>query len=380
VFPSAAIIGNDTELSGSDGIALDSLGRLYVSNSNGGTGQGGSVTVYSAGSSGDAVPASTITSNFTGLPFASDVAVDSSGNLYVSNTVEDGEFGKVDIYAPGSFATGPPVATIAGADTGLSIPLKIATDSIGDIYVLNFNSVVTAYAAGSAGDATPMATLNVSLNANSFATSMAVGPSGKLYVANGCNQRHCLGGGSGAVAVYPPGSDGNATPSTVIAGPNTQMASPSAVAVDQSGSIYVTNKGPMKCTHFPGGRSCSPNGHGSITVYARGSSGDVAPTATITGANTGLQFPFGISLDSNGNIYVLNGAESPSTFVRVGQTQGAVGVPKAGFFIGPTRFLTIEILIFAAGSNGDAAPIGKIGGPFSGLDAAEGIAIGPASP
>jgi hypothetical protein len=136
----------------------------------------------------------------------------------------------------------------------------------------------------------------------------------------------------------------------------------------------------MKCTHFPGVRSCSPNGHGSITVYARGSNGDVAPTATITGANTGLQFPFGISLDSNGNIYVLNGAESPSSFVRVGQTQGAVGVPKAGFFIGPTRFLTIGILIFAAGSNGDAAPIGKIGGPFSGIDAAEGIAIGPASP
>jgi hypothetical protein len=383
VFPSAAIIGADTGLSGSDGLALDSLERLYVSNSSGGTGQGGSVTVYGAGSIGDAVPATTITSNFTGLPFASDVAVDSGGNLYVSNLVGDtSEFGKVDIYPAGSYATGPPVATIAGADTGLDIPLKIAADSIGNIYVLNVGSVVTAYATGSTGDATPMATLNVGLGGNSFATSMAVAPSGKLYVANGCTLRPCLGGGSGAVAIYPPGSDGDAKPSGVIAGPKTHIANPSAVAVDHSGSIYVTNKGPTKCTHLPGGSSCSPNGHGSITVYASGSSGDVAPTATITGTNTGLQFPFGISLDSNGNIYVLNGAESP--FVSVGQTQGAahgaVGVPKF-FLIGRPKAVTIgPILIFAAGSNGDAAPIGKIGGPFSQLDAAEGIAIGPASP
>jgi 6-phosphogluconolactonase (cycloisomerase 2 family) len=382
VFPSAVINGADTEMSGSDGLALDSLGRLYVSNLNGGTGQGGSVTVYGAGSVGDAVPTATITSNFTGLPFASDVAVDSGGNLYVSNTVEDGgEFGSIDIYPAGSFATGPPVATIAGADTGLDTPLKIAVDSIGNIYVLNVGNVVTAYASGSTGDATPMATLNVGLNANSFATSMAVDPSGKLYVASLCITRHCLGGGDGAVAVYPPGSDGDATPSTVIAGPKTKIATPSAVAVDQSGSIYVTSKGPMKCKRVSSASSCSPNGHGSITVYGPGSNGNVTPTATITGANTGLQFPFGISLDSNGNIYVLNGAESP--FVSVGQTQGAahgaVGVPKF-FLIGRPKAVTIGILIFAAGSNGDAAPIGNIGGPFSGLDAAEGIAIGPASP
>jgi hypothetical protein len=167
---------------------------------------------------------------------------------------------------------------------------------------------------------------------------------------------------------------------SLIAGPNTKIAGPSAVAVDSSGSIYVTNKGPMKCKRLPGVSSCSPNGHGSITVYAHGSNGDVTPTATITGANTGLQFPFGITLDSNGNIYVLNGKEGPGPFVRVGQTQGAVGVPKDFTFTLRPKAITVEILIFAAGSNGDAAPIGKIGGAFSGLDAAEGIAIGPASP
>src|SRR5260370_1834809 len=53
VFPSAAINGADTGLSGPDGLALDSLGRLYVSNINGGTGQGGSVTVYSSGIIGE---------------------------------------------------------------------------------------------------------------------------------------------------------------------------------------------------------------------------------------------------------------------------------------------------------------------------------------
>jgi hypothetical protein len=371
-----ALIRNCPDLTASP----DSLGRLYVSNLSGGTGQGGSVTVFGAGSVGDAVPAATITSNFTGLPFASDVAVDSVGNLYVSNVVGD-TGGRVDIYPAGSLATGPPVATIAGADTGLDTPLNIAVDSIGNIYVLNVGEVVTAYAAGSVGDAPPMASLNVGLNANSFATSMAVGPSGKLYVASLCITRRCLGGGSGAVAVYPPGSDGDATPSAVIAGPKTQIASHSAVAVDQSGSIYVTNKGSMKCKRVASGSSCSPNGHGSITVYARGSNGDVTPTATITGANTGLQFPFGISLDSNGNIYVLNGAGFQGGGVgHRGATHGAFGVPKDFTFTLRPKAVTIGILIFAAGSKGDAAPIGKIGGPFSGIEGAEGIAIGPASP
>jgi hypothetical protein len=38
------------------------------------------------------------------------------------------------------------------------------------------------------------------------------------------------------------------------------------------------------------------------------------------------------------------------------------------------------IPIFAAGSNGDVAPIGAIGGSFTGLSYPQGIVIGPSGP
>ena len=85
VSPLTSIIGADTGIAGPNGIVVDAGGRLYVSNSGGGPTGGGSVTIYAAGSTGDAVPATTITSSFTGLPSASRIAVDSTGNIYVAN-------------------------------------------------------------------------------------------------------------------------------------------------------------------------------------------------------------------------------------------------------------------------------------------------------
>ena len=87
-----------------------------------------------------------------------------------------------------------------------------------------------------------------------------------------------------------------------------------SVAVDASGNIYVTNR-------------CN----GTITIYAKGSNGDAAPIAIIGGSNTGLTSPDGIALDSSGNIYVTDqffAAVSPGS-----------------------------VLVYAAGSNGNVAPI-----------------------
>ena len=41
-----------------------------------------------------------------------------------------------------------------------------------------------------------------------------------------------------------------------------------------------------------------------MTVYAKDANGDVAPIRTITGANTELDGPNGIALDSDDNVYV----------------------------------------------------------------------------
>ena len=134
----------------------------------------------------------------------------------------------------------------------------------------------------------------------------------------------------------------------------------------------------MKC-----GTLCSPVGPGSITVYAPDSNGDVTPIRTISGAHTKLGAPHGIALDSNGNIYVLNATGFFGASARFDVHYGSV--PSANFlsnFAGTgTHAIRGPILIFAAGSDGDVAPIGAIGGPLTALNPfAVGIAVGPAGP
>src|SRR5579862_2930480 len=138
VSPAATIVGPDTGLDLPIGIALDSAGGLYVLNYYGGTPELGSVTVYRAGSSGDAPPIATITSRFTGLYGPQDIAVDAGGNIYVTNFAGGADnLGSVTVYSAVSLATGPPIATIAGDDTGLDYPSGIGLDSSGNIFVLN---------------------------------------------------------------------------------------------------------------------------------------------------------------------------------------------------------------------------------------------------
>jgi len=137
----------------------------------------------------------------------------------------------------------------------------------------------------------------------------------------------------GAVIIDPVTANGNYNPGTnVIVGSNTGLQSPAGIALDSASNIYVTNMG-----------------NSSVTVYAAGSAGNVAPFATISGTNTLLSNPFGIVLDSSDNIYVANGLNTGSASVTV----------------------------YAAGSNGNVAPVRTITGTLTGLADPSGIAVDP---
>jgi sugar lactone lactonase YvrE len=379
--PAASITGAATDLNGPIGLVLDSTGNLYVLNYRGSS--TGSITVYATGSSGNIPPIATVTSYFSELDSASALALDSGGNIYVADEFNGPSTGSVAIYPPGSFAIGPPAASISGNDTGIHYPFGIALNSSGNIAVLNGNYVITEYPAGSIGDVTPNASLAIDSDRATIPTGIALGAAGKVYVSVlenvSCDHRSCHQTGPAKVAIYSAGSDGNAKPSAVIRGLNTGLSWPSAIAVDHRGDIYVTNEGPMKCRP---GCSCIPSGPGSITVYAPGSNGDVSPITTISGAQTKLAVPHGIALDSNHNIYVLNATGfGASACFNISYPP----TPAANFISNVTGVGTHgirgPILIFAAGSSGDVAPIGAIGGPLTGLNFfPTGIAVGPAGP
>ncbi len=87
----------------------------------------------------------------------------------------------------------------------------------------------------------------------------------------------------------------------------------------------------------------------NILVFEEGASGNATPTATIAGGNTGLDFPYGVAHDGAGNIYATN--------------SGSSGVGSS------------SITVYAAGANGDAAPIATIRGSNTGLNFPLGIAL-----
>lgn len=180
------------------------------------------------------------------------------------------------------------------------------------------------------------------------------------------------------VTAYGVGETGNEAPIADLSGSNTGFSSQYTVGafVDNSENIYITTTNGLtgSISFFSKGSNgnvtpnvisganttlgqplgISTNGAGSIIVsdflkasidtFASGASGNVAPSSTISGPNTTLSSPFGLALDSSGNIYVAN----PGT--------------KA-------------VLVFAAGSSGNSAPTRVISGANTLLQYPTGIAV-----
>jgi hypothetical protein len=291
---------------------------LYVAN-----GPGNSVTVYASGATGNAKPLQDISGSSTGLSAPYGVAVDGSGNIYVTNNDD-----VITIYAPGATGNVAPIRSILGS--AYHEPKGIAIDPInGDIYVAKaINNAVVIYAPNASGKASPIGSILGSATGLDLPKGVALDASANIYVTNS---------GNNSVTVYAAGSTGNVAPVQTIAGSRTGLDVPYLLAVDSSKNIYVPN------IDFP-----NP-GNGSLTVYAAGSNGNVAPTKTIEGAKTKLNLPAGIALDSSDNIYASN-------FDR-------------------TDVANSSITVYAAGSNGNKAPAKTISGNKTGLDGPQGIVI-----
>lgn len=300
----------------------------------------GYVTVYPLGSNGDAAPISTIEGAATQLGSPEEITLDSKGNIYVTSEVWNaGAYAgdSVVVFSAGSKGNASPIATIGGPHTRMRGVHSIAVDSMGSIYVGAIEPApagVRIFAAGSNGDVKPRADIGGSKTELQGASGIAVDPKGTLIVANLSG----LPTGSG-VLVFPAGADGDLRPSATISGAKAGIDWPAGIALDPLGNIYLADAG----------RHGSP---ASIRVYSAGSNGDVLPTVTISGSNTGLngRTVRGIALDSANNMYVTSdGHDSTES----------------------------SITVFKAGSNGNVKPMAVISGDNTGLSAAVGIAIGP---
>jgi serine/threonine-protein kinase len=227
--------------------------------------------------------------------------------------------------APGATINGGNVTTLAGSGTasfadgpGASAmfrnPSSVAVDSLGNVYVADYNNnrIRKINSSGAvttlAGSGTPSFADGLGTNAQfSSPSGVAVDSSGTIYVADSNNHRIRKVTSGGAVTTLA----GSGTPSFADGlGTNAMFSYPFGVAVDSSGNVYVADSGNHRIRKVTSG--------GAVTTLAgTGTYG----FADGPGASAMFRNPSSVAVDSSGNVYV---ADSGNNQIRKITSAGVV--------------------------------------------------------
>jgi sugar lactone lactonase YvrE len=223
-----------------------------------------------------------------------------AGNLYVANHSND----SITVYPANTTERPKASATIHGSKTQLNNPNAIAVDSAGTIYVFNEGAqgdpaVITSYAAGSDGNVAPKAVIKGPNTRLDSPTGIALDSHGNIYIAN---QGSWTGNGHevtiispSTITIYSPGSTGNVRPARTLSGSSTRLKEVRGIAVDSAGYIYASSDGTA-------GESIA-----SILIFAPNSDGNVAPITSIDTDCAELRSNGPLAFDSNGHLYAMGG-------------------------------------------------------------------------
>jgi uncharacterized protein (TIGR03437 family) len=374
-FSGDAGAASSAELNFPYGVAVDTAGNLYIADQLNHrirkVAVDGSISTVAgngtAGYSGDAASA-------TGaeLYAPSGVAVDSSGNLYIADTsncvIRKVSGTTITTYAGSNinYATscGP------GGDHGLATnaqlfsPTGVALDAAGNLYIADTGNSLIRVVAKSNQYITSLSTTAILKSPR----GVAVDATGSVYIADTGNSRilkvtpnasttvTTIVAGNGVV-----GFSGDGGPAT-----SAQLNSPSAVALDSAGNIYVADTNNNRVRRV--------TADGIITAIAgiarSGYSGDQGPATSAQ-----LSFPRGVAVNASGKVYIADNQNSvirlltPPVLPSI-NPGGVITASAFGAFrsIAPGAFIEIYGTNLASGSgdwsnsfNGVNAPTALLG-------------------
>jgi sugar lactone lactonase YvrE len=205
-------------------LAFDSAGNLYASNTSGNT-----IEKFTSGGVGSLFAT-------VGTPYG--LAFDSANNLYVSST--DSGVSRIEKFTPGGVGS-------VFTSTGVSGPLGLAFDSAGNLYVANnISNTIEKFTPGGVGSVFASAGV-------SHPYGLAFDSAGNLYVANNPGTGGQLGVDN-TIERFTPGGVGSVFANF---GPG-ETSGPTGLVFDSVGNLYVTINGLTRIEKF------TPDGVGSV--------------------------------------------------------------------------------------------------------------------
>jgi streptogramin lyase len=255
---------SNSGLSGPLGIAIDASGNAWVTNY-----IGSSVTEMSSSGvlAGNYNNTNTTGANFDG---PNGIAIDASGNAWIAN---EGGNSVTELSSSGAFAGNYNNGNTSGAN--FDIPAQLAIDASGNVWAPNTsgNSVTELSSSGTLGgyynNSNPSGSGFIGPN------GIAIDASGNAWVANydGNSVTELSSDGSTASNYNPDGANFN--------GPN-------GIAIEASGNAWVTNAVGNSVTKL--------SSDGTLLAYIDNSSP----------GPTGFSAPYAVAIDSVGSVWITN--------------------------------------------------------------------------
>jgi sugar lactone lactonase YvrE len=316
-------------------VAVDALGNVYIADEGNGRVRVVDLsaivrTAAGGGYGGDGGPGS-----LSQLLGPQQLAMNSSGDLYIADTGNH----RIRKISAGVITTVAGVSTPGKTgDGGLAVnaaldsPQGVALDSSGNLYISDSQNCVLRKISMSgiinrfAGNGTCSSTPNDGGPATSgqfvYPAGLAVDTSGNVYVADPIQNRVRKISTTGIITTVAgtgtlgfSGDGGLAT--------SAQLSSPASVAVDAAGALYIADRGNFRV------RKISTSGV-ITTVAGTGSAGYSGDGGPATAAKIGQVFQ--VALDASGNLYFADASNNRLRRIAIdGTISTSAGVGTAGF-------------------------------------------------